>query len=70
MILKCGCGKTEAIGFHKDGYEAVKFICLDCRAWYALKPGSPIPVPPVSNFRRVTLQNGDLFFIPSLKKAS
>lgn len=70
MILKCACGKNEPVAFHKDGYETVKFICLDCRAWYALKPKSPIPAPSVSNFRRVTLQNGDFFYIPALKKAS
>lgn len=70
MILKCACGKTETSAFHKDGYEAVSFICLDCRAWYAMKPGSPIPAPAVSNFRRVTLQDGDFFYIPVLKKAS
>jgi hypothetical protein len=70
MIMKCrNCSVEEKISIHKDGYDVVAFTCHICREQDVKRKAEL--ADRVSNFRRVTLQNGEWYYVPKvMKKAS
>lgn len=72
MVFKCKCGVEERCSIHKDGYELVGFVCPICREKAVLKGGPSLSkyAMEVSNSKRITLQDGDFFFVPRNKLAS
>lgn len=60
MLLKCNCGTEQRVSIHKDGYEVVKFVCDPCRRKNMILR--------VSNQVRITMQNGDFFYVKKVFK--
>lgn len=70
MLMKCrSCPTEDKISMHKDGYEVIAFTCAACREKDVIRKA--LVAYQLSNFKRVTLQNGDWYYVPrTLKKAS